>query len=288
MFNAGVIEKLEKEIREYFSTRFVFLVSSGKAALFLILSGLKLSSKRKKVIIPAYTCYSVPSAIVKAGLDIVLCDVDPDRLDFDFKQLERLIDDDTLCIISTHLFGIPSEIGRIREFVGRKEIFIIEDAAQAMGVVANGKKLGTFGDVAFFSLGRGKNITCGSGGIIITSSEEISENIRKIYQELKREPIKEYVKEIFGIFMMVTFIHPNFYWFPKGLPFLKIGETKYFTDFPIYPLSSFKAGILYHWREQLEIYNEYRIRTAHEYITTNIFGMCPFFEISYLWRRSRN
>ena len=75
----------------------------------------------------------------------------------------------------THLFGIPSDVDRTRRICEEKGIFLVEDAAQAMGVEHGGRKLGTLGDVGFFSLGRGKNISCGSGGIILTSSADIAE-----------------------------------------------------------------------------------------------------------------
>ncbi|MBE0669596.1 MAG: aminotransferase class I/II-fold pyridoxal phosphate-dependent enzyme, partial [Anaerolineales bacterium] len=150
---------LEEELKEYFRTGHAFLTSSGKAALFLILSALKTLSGKTKVIIPAYTCFSVPSAIRLAELEIVLCDLQPGTFDFDYSSLERLIDDDVLCIVPTHLFGIPADLQKVRELCGNRKIFIVEDAAQAMGAEFKGKKLGTFGDAGIFSLGRGKNIT---------------------------------------------------------------------------------------------------------------------------------
>lgn len=70
-------ERLKAEVREYFGVRYVFLVSSGKAALTLILLALKAVSPKEEVLIPAYTCFSVPSSIVKAGLKVALCDIDP-------------------------------------------------------------------------------------------------------------------------------------------------------------------------------------------------------------------
>ncbi len=70
------LRQIEGELREYFGVKHVFLLSSGKAALYLILRALhSLSPERNKVLIPAYTCFSVPSAIVKAGLGISLCDI---------------------------------------------------------------------------------------------------------------------------------------------------------------------------------------------------------------------
>jgi perosamine synthetase len=264
--NKNLNEKLEREIIEYFGAKYAFLVSSGKAALFLILSGLKRLSRKRKVIIPAYTCFSVPSAIRMAGLDIVLCDIRPETLDFDFSQLRDLVDDDTMCVISTHLFGIPADVSKVRDLCENRKIFIIEDAAQAMGAVFGRAKLGTFGDVAFFSLGRGKNITCGSGGIIITSAEDIADSIRKDYADLEKVPMIEYLKNIAEIIFMMFFLRPDFYWLPKNLPFLKIGETRFYWTFPLHKLTGFQAGLLHNWVQKLETFNRSRSGNADAYI----------------------
>jgi len=277
---------IERELKEYFGVKDVFLVSSGKAALFLILSGLKRLTKKRKVILPAYTCFSVPSAIRMAGLEIVLCDIRPDTLDYDFSELKSLVDDDTLCIIPTHLFGIPSDIGKIRDLCGRREVFIVEDAAQAMGVVHEDKKLGTMGDVAFFSLGRGKNITCGSGGIILTSAEDISDSIRECYSEMNRVPIAEYMKDIVEIIFLMVFLHPSLYWFPKSLPFLKIGETRFYRTFPVHKLTGFKAGLLVDWRKKLETFNENRSVVAGYYIRSlGLKDRMPIYADQYAYLR---
>lgn len=265
MFRGGYLDRLEEEIRGHFGTRYVFLVSSGKAALVLILRGLSSLRSRKKVVIPAYTCYSVPSAIVKAGLEIVLCDVDPDTLDFDYGRLEAVADEGTLCVLPTHLFGIPSDVGRVRGICGGKGIYVVEDAAQAMDVSHGNRKLGTMGDVGFFSLGRGKNISCGSGGIILTSSAEIGESIRKYYGELKREPAGDSARNLVEALFMYVFLNPSLYWFPAGIPFLGIGETKFSADFPMYRLSDSKAGMLGSWRERLEEYNCCRMANGRQY-----------------------
>jgi dTDP-4-amino-4,6-dideoxygalactose transaminase len=260
------IAQLEEEIKEYFGTKYAFFLSSGKAALYLILMGLKRMNGKNKVIIPAYTCYSVPSAIRMAGLDIVLCDVRPDTLDFDYSELMNLVDDDTLCVVPTHLFGVPSDIEKIRVMCKSKGIYIVEDAAQAMGAICGNKKLGTLGDVAFFSLGRGKNINCGSGGLIITSAGDIAESIRGYHADVKQVPIIEYVKNVFEVLFQMFFIHPYLYWFPKHLPFLRIGETRFHSSFPVYKLTGFQAGLLHDWREKLEIYNRDRSITGNFYL----------------------
>jgi perosamine synthetase len=261
-----ILGKLEQEMGEYFGAESVFLVSSGKAALTLILKGLATLSPRRNVVIPAYTCYSVPSAILKAGLTIVLCDVDPDTLDFDFSGLDRLVDEKTLCVLPTHLFGVPSDVDRVRRICGKKGIFVVEDAAQAMGVVHEGRKLGTLGDVGFFSLGRGKNITCGSGGIILTSSREIAESIRTLHGGLGNEPAGEYARSIIETVLMKPFLNPSLYWLPNGMPFLRIGESRFLPDFPMNRMSRFKAGVLVTWRVRMEEQNRCREMNGRHFV----------------------
>jgi dTDP-4-amino-4,6-dideoxygalactose transaminase len=266
MVNGSSSERLEREVKEYFRMEHVFLASSGKAALFLILSALKRLTGKKKVVLPAYTCFSVPSAVRMAGLEIVLCDIQKETLDYDYSQLKQSVDDDTLCILSTHLFGIPSDVSKIKRVIGSGKIFIVEDAAQAMGAADDGNKLGTLGDVGFFSLGRGKNISSGSGGVVITSSKEIADSIRKEYSNLESAPAIDTLMMIFQNMLLAIFIHPMLYWLPKNLPFLRIGETKYYSTFAVRKMSGFQAGLLRHWRPKLEMFNRQRSKNAEFYI----------------------
>jgi len=86
-------QAIEDQIREDFGVSHAFLVSSGTAALTITLMALKARalsegrSQRNDVVIPAYTCFSVPAAVVKAGLRPVLCDVEPTSFDFNHDQL---------------------------------------------------------------------------------------------------------------------------------------------------------------------------------------------------------
>jgi perosamine synthetase len=247
------LRKFEDEIKAYFEVKHVFPISSGKAALFLILRSLKsLSPEKHEVLIPAYTCFSVPSAVVKAGLKLALCEIDRSTLNLDPKLLESVIKNDTLCVVPAHLFGNPSEMNEINRIAKAKDIFVVEDAAQAMGGLYQGRKLGTLADVGFFSLGRGKNITCGSGGIIVTNSDRIASCIKESYSEIEKPAFYEVLKELLKALAMKIFIHPMLYWLPSKLSFLRLGETLFYKDFPIMRLSGVQAGILRNWRERLE------------------------------------
>lgn len=255
--------RLLQELKTTFAAQEVFLVSSGKAALTVILKALASSSSRRRVVIPAYTCFSVPSAIVKADLEVVLCDVEPETLDFNFTELEGLLDEQVLCVLPTHLFGRPANVDRVNRLCEGKGIVVVEDVAQAMGAQSKGRLLGTLGDVGFFSLGRGKNLTCGTGGIILTRSLAMAERIKTEYATLQETPFGDVIRNWIEMVFMRVFIHPTLYWFPAGLPFLGLGETKFYTHFPMYRMDEVRAHQLQGWERRLGEANQKRIAHAN-------------------------
>ena len=258
--------QIESEIRRYFGVEHVFLLSSGKAALTTILRALMTTSSRRKVVIPAYTCFSVPSAIVRAEGQVALCDVDPHTLDFDFDQLERIVDSETLCIVSPHLLGQTADIRRTKAIAKPCGVSVIEDAAQAMGRKTTEGWVGTMGDVGFFSLGRGKNVTAGSGGVIVTNSDEVADKLSKVYAEVPEESLASQVVNGIRVCAMTILIRPWAYWLPAGLPFLGLGETLYDPTFSIRRLDGLRAGFLKTWRRRLEDSNEDRARHVDLYL----------------------
>jgi dTDP-4-amino-4,6-dideoxygalactose transaminase len=283
----GKLQKLEKELAEHFGVRHVFLVSSGKAALSLILQALRTLHDRTEVVVPAYTCFSVPSAIVREGLTVKACDIDPDSLDLDRTKLETIVGDDTLCVLPSHLFGLPSDMDAIRQVCERRGVPVVEDAAQAMGGLYKGEKIGTLGEVGFFSLGRGKNITAGGGGIILTDSDEIAGPLSELYRTLRAPGIVEMLREFAALLAMSLLIRPSLYWLPAGLPFLRLGETVFHRDFPITRLSGLGAGFLHHWKQRLEESNGMRARIGDAFIkeldlADTEVGSVPFLRLPVL------
>lgn len=259
------IRRVEEEMRAYFGARHLFFVSSGKAALTLILLGLKSRSPRRQVVLPAYTCFSVPSAVARAGLSISLCDLAPKTFDYDLRLLDNAINDETLCVVASHLFGIPADLDGINARCRARGIYVVEDAAQAMGGLSQGRRLGTIGDVGFFSFGRGKNITCGAGGVIVTHSDEIAKAILPCYNALPAMGRGADVTEMAKLALMALFIRPTLYGLPAALPWLRLGETVFDTDFPIQKLSGRGAGLLWNWKARLESSNAARARAGADY-----------------------
>jgi len=273
---------LMRSIEQHFGVRRAIGVSSGKAALALILMALKRLTGRNKVVIPAYTCYSVPSAIVKAGLEVVPVDLAPDGFDYDYDQLRKKVDGDVLCVLSIHLFGIPADTERVKKMCEGTGIFVVEDAAQAMGGSVGGKRLGTIGDVGFFSLGRGKNMTCGAGGIILTGNSEISTALDALVASLPAASPVATAASFVTLLALSLLLMPTMYWFPAGLPFLRLGETIFHEDFPIRRLSAFQVLLLRHWRRDLGELDSIRRATAAHYRAHVVSARRSSEQIAYL------
>jgi perosamine synthetase len=257
--------RLAAALRATFGVKHVLLVSSGQAALTLILLALRRLRDRTDVLLPAYTCFSVPAAVKRAGLSVRLADVNPGTFDFEPDALDRSVDTGTLCVVAHHLFGIPADIDRVRQACNRVGAFLVEDAAQAMGGRSRTGMLGTLGDVGFFSLGRGKSISAGSGGIILTDSDGIAGALASEYGRLKRPRAATVLGELARVFLMYLFIRPWLYWLPAGLPFLRLGETRFDLDFPLRRMSSLNAGLLAGWQARLTCANQTRAASAEDF-----------------------
>lgn len=262
MSPAPAMSAREAEFRREFAVDHVFLVCSGSAALTVALRALKTLSGKSDVIVPAYTCFSVPAAVLTAGLRPVPCDINPATFDYDHDLLPQTLTSDTLCVVAHHLFGVPADIERTRTLCRARGIFVVEDAAQAMGIESRGRKLGTLGDVGIFSFGRGKNITCGAGGALLTNSSRIAGAVTRQYEELPMPPAAETVSEFVKLAMMTIFIRPRLYWLPAAVPALRLGETIFPDDVPLRRMTGFKAGLLCGWQERLARANRTRSATA--------------------------
>jgi len=259
------LRRFEDELRIYFGVKHVFLVSSGKAALTLILQSLSEITGRKEVVIPSYTCFSVPSAIVKTGLKPIICDVAENDINYDTDHLQEVVGESTLCVIATHLFGIPCNLEPVLSVTRSAGNYVVEDCAQAMGAELNGQKAGTIGDVGFFSLGRGKNLCAVSGGIIVTNNDTLAKILGKQYSRLKTPALTTQLISLCVAIFLYVFSRPSLYWFPASLPFLKIGQTIYSTKFSIEKLAGFNAGLAANWKWKLESFNKARRERADIY-----------------------
>ncbi len=245
-----------QSIMDYFDVKYCFLLSSGKAAISVSLKALsKLLPNRKRVIVPAFNCYSVPSAIMNAGFNVYPCDIDPYTLQIEKESLLKAlsITDDVLAAIPAHLFGLPAPIPWIFQICSKEAgIPVIEDAAQAMGSCYNGKLLGTQADIGIFSLSRGKAFSTGEGGIIITSHDDIGEAIEQILRPVSGPSFLWSAKLLLKNLALAIMINPRLFWLPTSLPMLRLGETIFNSSFDIFKLGDLQAVLASKWEYQLK------------------------------------
>lgn len=262
-------ERFRREIQSRFGVRSCFLLSSGKAALTVALLALKdLRPERDEVLIPAYTCYSVPSAVVRAGLRVRCADTLGDYPAMDPKAFKAVIaerGERLLAVIPTHLFGLPSDMGALRGMTRSRGIALIEDAAQCMGARFRGRFLGTCADAGVFSLGRGKAFGTVEGGILLTDHQDLADRIRR-----RVHALPEYGPRGMGRLMgyalaLCLLARPGLFWLPSAIPSLRLGETLFDPGFPLLRLSPFQAGMARTWEPGLRGLQEARAKRVFFY-----------------------
>jgi dTDP-4-amino-4,6-dideoxygalactose transaminase len=165
------VETFEAEFAKFLGVSHAVAVSSGTAALNVALAALGVGPGQE-VIVPAYMWVSVAAAVVGRGAIPVLADID-DTFCLNPKTLEDRISSKTSGIIVVHMSGAPADVKAIREIARRRNLFLLEDCAQCVGGSVDGKRVGSFGDIATFSFQMNKNMTSGEGGCVAVNDQRL-------------------------------------------------------------------------------------------------------------------
>ncbi len=176
-----VIE-LEKMINEYCGTKHAIGVSSGTDALIVSLMAMGIGHG-DEVITSPFTFFATGGSIHRVGATPVFVDIDPLTYNMDVSQIEKKITSKTKAIMPVHLFGQLADMKQIMEIAKAHDLYVIEDAAQAIGAkqTIDGieKSAGSIGSVGCFSFFPSKNLgCCGDGGVVTTNDDELGEKIR--------------------------------------------------------------------------------------------------------------
>ncbi|MFC5435684.1 DegT/DnrJ/EryC1/StrS family aminotransferase [Rhodanobacter umsongensis] len=156
------------------------LECSGTASLLIALAALReRQPRRRRVVVPAYTCPLVAIAVHQAGLELQLCDLRPGHYDMDPAALRAACDERTLAIIPTHLAGRVADVGNALAVARSVGAYVIEDAAQALGARRNGISVGLAGDIGFFSLAAGKGLSIYEGGLLLARDPALREHLAR-------------------------------------------------------------------------------------------------------------
>jgi len=171
------VQAFEREFAEYLGVGHVVGVANGTDALTIALRAAGVGPG-DEVVVPSYTFYASAEAIPPTGATPVFCDVDEDTGNVTPETVGAVVSARTKAVIAVDLFGNPAPIREIREQTG---LPVVEDAAQAAGAVAHGRRAGSLGMVATFSFFPSKNLGCfGDGGAIATDDDGIAASARML------------------------------------------------------------------------------------------------------------
>ena len=166
----------EKNYSKYLSIKHTALASSGTAALTAALVGLKIGPG-DEVLIPAHTYMATAMSVLSVGAIPIIVDID-ETLTIDPKALEDACGPLTRAAIVVHMWGTTCNMNAIMKIAKKKNLFVIEDACQAVGGGYEKNMLGTIGHVGAFSFNYYKNMTSGEGGAVVSNNKEIIERAK--------------------------------------------------------------------------------------------------------------
>jgi len=196
------VSEFEKEFSDFLNVKYSTSVSNGTVALHLALAVLEIG-EGDEVIVPTLTYIASVNAIAYVGAKPVFIDSHKKTWNIDPDQLLELITPKTKAIMVVHLYGNSCDMDSIVKICKERDIFLIEDAAEAFGTKYNNKYIGTFGDVATFSFFGNKTITTGEGGMLVTDNKLLIDKA----SHLKNQGVssnKEYWHDVIGFNYRMT------------------------------------------------------------------------------------
>ncbi len=186
--------KLEQEFARFTGARYCIATNSGTAALHMAVAAGG-SGPGDEVITPAFSFLASAVAILHHNAIPVFVDIEPDTYNIDADKIEEKISPRTKAIMPVHMHGLPAEMDRIRKIAEKHDLLVIEDACQSHGATYKGKKTGTLGDMASFSLNVTKNLAGGEGGLFVTDNKDFrneANKIRMFGEDIKPGEVRDY------------------------------------------------------------------------------------------------
>ena len=174
------VQKFEEVLKKYTNSEYALALNSCTAALHisLLVCGI---GQGDEVITSPMTFAATANTIIHTGARPIFVDIDRESLNINPALIEKAITKRTKAIIPVHMAGRPCEMNKIMRIAKKYKLYVIEDAAQAIGAGYKGREIGSIGDLTCFSFYVTKNITTGEGGMITTARKNWAEKI-KIYR----------------------------------------------------------------------------------------------------------
>lgn len=176
---ASKTREFEQMIASFVGSKYANVLSNGTVTLFAGLKALGVGIG-DEVIVPDFTMVASPNSVMMTGATPVLVDIKKEDLCLDLDQVEKKITKKTKAIMPVAINGRSPDMDGLMSLAKKYKLFILEDAAQALGSCYKGRHLGTIGEIGSFSFSTPKVITTGQGGALVTNNKELNEKIIRI------------------------------------------------------------------------------------------------------------
>lgn len=196
------VAEFEQKFAQYLNVKYAVTTTSGTASIHLSLAALNIG-KDDEVIVPAFTMIAPVFAILYTGAEPVLVDGELQTWNIDISQIEKKITKKTKAIIAVHTYGHPVDMNPLIAIAKKHRISVIEDAAEALGTQYKNRKVGTFGDLACFSLYSNKTITTGEGGMVATDNKSLYKRLL-LLKDMAHSPKKRFLHTEVGFTYRMT------------------------------------------------------------------------------------
>ena len=268
--------KLEKTIQKYLPTKSAFAFSSGRGALYAILSCLDLQTD-DEVLIQAYTCVAVPNPILKVGAKPIYVDIDSKTFTISPEDFAKKITPKSRVLIVQHTFGQPAHLDEILKIARKHKLFVIEDCAHALGATYHQKKVGVLGDAAFFSFGRDKSLSSVFGGLTVTNQKPLAEKLTAFHQKSPRAKYRWIFRQL--LHPIITYLSRVTYRVFLGKLLLGLARKLHLLSKPVVPrekkgqtpaylltqMPNALAHLALHQFHKLDKFNQHRQKIAALY-----------------------
>lgn len=252
------VVRFEEVFKELTGAKAAIAVNSATSGLHLVLKTLDLGPGDEVITTPI-TWPSTVNNIELCGARPIFADVDKDTLQIDPYDVERSITPRTKAVIPVHFAGAPCDLDALSEICKRHGLYLIEDAAHAVGTRYKGRIIGSGPDAAVFSFHAIKNMTTGEGGMIVCNDEERAVRMRRLgFHGISRDAWKRYSK--------------------GGSPQYEVEEPGF-----KYNMMDIQAAIGLHQLEKLEKFNARRAQLASNYkrLLSDVSQIKPLGNVPY-------
>ena len=247
---------LTGQLRDLFPHSDVVTYRLGRAALAEAIALARRATGRDRVVLPAYTSFSVAAAAAAAGATVDLCDLDPATLTLDRAALGARVDSRTAAVVLGNLFGYPdpsADLGWLADL----GVVLIDDAAQALGAIEGGRLVGGRGDLGILSFGRGKCVSTGQGGALLVHSPALRDALRAPASAGRTGLGAWIVAASLGVST-----DPRVFGLLSRLPGARVGESWYEPEFDAGPAPKSVEGLGGYLAAALERHTAARRRVA--------------------------